>query len=314
MTGQETSQVEIRASDLVALRRQASTLDLTRARRAGSVLVGGRRSAFRGRGMDFEESRVYQPGDDVRTIDWRVTARRGEPHTKVFRPERERPVVLMVDVGSSMAFASRGQLKSVLAGQVAALIAWMSSARGDRVGAFVIADERHAEIRPTTRAATLLEIFNTLERLQAREPTRNESLTSNPSAIDLGISRVARTSRPGTLVFLLGDFWRMTAQGERYLTACAHSCEVVCCYTFDPWERELPGREDFAFSNGHTSLTLHGDDRRVRQAYRDRFDAHTARLETLCRRIGAHFITLNTADDALPALRRGLAGASSGSE
>ena len=89
--------------DLLALRADASQLDIERASRASSVLVGGRRSAFRGRGMDFEESRQYQPGDDVRSIDWRVTARRGDVHTKVFRPERERPVVILVDVGASMA-------------------------------------------------------------------------------------------------------------------------------------------------------------------------------------------------------------------
>ena len=308
-----SSPLEIRASDLVALRSQAAGIDLARTHRASSVLVGGRRSAFRGRGMDFEESRAYQPGDDVRTIDWRVTARRGEPHTKVFRPERERPVVLLVDVGSSMAFGSRGQLKSVLAGHVAALIAWMSAARGDRVGAFIVSDETHAEIRPTTQAANLLRIFNSLERLQAKPPAsgdpRPESQTKDFSAIDLALGRVAQAARPGTLVFLLADFWRMTAQGERHLTACAQSCELVCGFTFDPWERELPGREDFAFSDGRTSLTLHADDRRVRDAYRGRFDNHLSRLETLCRRNAAHLLALSTEEPALAALRRGLSGA-----
>ena len=303
-------QIQIRASDLIRLRKYASTIDFSKARRTSNVLGGGRRSAFRGRGLDFEESRLFQPGDDVRTIDWRVTARRGEPHTKVFQPERERAVVLVVDVGASMAFASQGRLKSVLAAHVAALVGWMSVSQGDKVGAFIVADEQHREIRPTTQGATLLRVFNALEQLQVTKPYEAPKSTESPgtpSSIDRALRRLAEAIRPGSLIFLAADFWRMTASGESDFTQCAQSSELVCGFTFDPWEQNLPGTDGYAFSDGRTSLTLHGDDHRIRAAYRQRFENHVSRLQSLCRRNQAHFLSLSTAEQPLSALRRGLA-------
>ncbi|MFZ3324264.1 MAG: DUF58 domain-containing protein, partial [Usitatibacter sp.] len=108
--------------DLVELQRHAGEIDLAHARSARARLAGDYLSRFRGRGMDYQESRNYQPGDDVRSMDWRVTARTGKPHVKLYREERERPVVLFLDLNPGMFFASRGMLKSVAAARAATLI------------------------------------------------------------------------------------------------------------------------------------------------------------------------------------------------
>src|SRR6056300_461999 len=134
--------------DLIALRFPAQQLRLARRKKALSALTGPNKSNFRGRGIDFEEVRSYQPGDDIRTIDWRVTARTGSAHTKLFREERERPVLVVVDQRSSMFFGSSHCFKSVLAAQLASLIAWSALDAGDRVGGLVFNGEEHREIRP----------------------------------------------------------------------------------------------------------------------------------------------------------------------
>ena len=135
-------------ADLIALRYGARNLQIGKRKRALSVLAGPNKSNFRGRGIDFEEVRGYQPGDDIRTIDWRVTARTGSAHTKLFREERERPVLLVVDQRNSMFFGSQHCFKSVLAAQLASLLAWSALNNGDRVGGLVFNDNQHREFRP----------------------------------------------------------------------------------------------------------------------------------------------------------------------
>jgi uncharacterized protein (DUF58 family) len=113
-------------------------------------------STLRGRGMEYDESRPYQPGDDIRQLDWRVTARTGKPHTKLFREERERPVFICVDYRRAMFFATKGVFKAVQAARLAALLAWRAQQQGDRVGGLVFADAIHHELPPRrNRTATL---------------------------------------------------------------------------------------------------------------------------------------------------------------
>ena len=127
--------IQASLSELLEMRAPAQGLRGTPPRNARAPVVGPHRSAYRGRGIEFDEVRAYQPGDDKRNIDWRVTARTGCVYSKVFHEERERPVWLLVDLGASMRFGSRSRFKSVAAARAAALIAWVSHLQGDRVGA-----------------------------------------------------------------------------------------------------------------------------------------------------------------------------------
>ena len=123
--------VNVTLEQLIRLRAAARGLELGSRHLAISSQAGGYRSAYRGRGLEFDEVRAYQTTDDARTIDWRVTARRGRPHTKIFREERERPVLVLVDLHPGMYFGSRLRFKSVLASQAAALIAWAAEQSAD---------------------------------------------------------------------------------------------------------------------------------------------------------------------------------------
>ena len=124
--------IHLTAAELISLRPRCHALRLPMRQPAASALAGAYRSRFRGRGVDFLESRNYQPGDDIRNMDWRVTARTGRAHTKVFQEERERPVLVVLDASPSLYFGTRRRLKSVAAGQMAAAVAWSAVRRGDR--------------------------------------------------------------------------------------------------------------------------------------------------------------------------------------
>ena len=140
--------VYVSMDELVALQAADLSLDLRGRRKALTAVAGQHRSSFRGRGIDFDEVRIYQPGDDVRNIDWRVTARTGRVHTKLFREERERPVYLVVDQRESMFFGTQKAFKSVVAARIAALLAWASRDHGDRIGGFLFNDRDVQELRP----------------------------------------------------------------------------------------------------------------------------------------------------------------------
>ena len=124
-------------ADLVGLRPRAAGLSLDASLSSRVGRSGIRVSRIRGRGMEYSESRIYLPGDDIRRIDWRVTARTGRPHTKLFHEERDRPVLFVVDLGAHMRFGTRGAFKSVVAAEAASLLAWAAAENGDRVGGLV---------------------------------------------------------------------------------------------------------------------------------------------------------------------------------
>ena len=193
------SGIETSLPELLGMREAAQGLRLAPVRGARAPVVGPHRSAYRGRGIDFDEVRAYQPGDDVRTIDWRVTARTGCLYSKVFHEERERPVWLLADLGASMRFGSRARFKSVAAARATALIAWVSLLEGDRVGAVV------------------------------RSPTRapQRALSSRSCAPWFATAGPFRTGRaPPWLP-------RCCASG----LACEQAAGSSCCPTSTPWTR-----------------------------------------------------------------------------
>jgi len=139
--------VRVNRQSLIALRKAGAALPLKAVKTLGRM-TGNYLSRFKGRGMEFDESRPYQPGDDARNLDWKVTARTGKPFTKLFREERERSVLLWVDYRAPMHFATRGLFKSVLAARTAALLAWGAIHHSDRLGGLIFSESGHLEVRP----------------------------------------------------------------------------------------------------------------------------------------------------------------------
>jgi len=291
--------ISVDLPSLIRAREEARRLHLTPRGKVLATRSGGHLSRFRGRGMEFDESRVYQPGDDVRNMDWRVTARAGEAHVKLFREERERPVWLLVDQGPSMRFGTRVTFKSVLAARAAALLAWSGADRGDRVGGLVFDETRHHELRPAARSRGVLPL---LRRLAEGPGTSGERGLDGVSA---AAQQLVRLVRPGSLVFLLSDFRGMSADTP-WLAKLAAGSELVLGLVSDPLEAHAPPPGSYAVTDGRNRGLLDTRQSRLRDGYDRRFADHLDLMEQLARRHRAHFIHLSTDRDPGDSLAKGL--------
>lgn len=285
---------------LIGLRGEAVHLDLAPRGRVLATRSGGHLSHFRGRGVEFDESRVYLPGDDPRNMDWRVTARTGTPHVKLFREERERPVWLLVDIGPAMRFGTRVAFKSVIAAQAAALLAWAASDKGDRVGGLVFDESRHFEQRPMARTAGLLPLLKAL----SQDPLPGR-LGGHPS-LSQAAGHLAQLVRPGSLVFLLSDFAGLSMQDGSWLARLAHGSEVVLIQVYDPIEAVPPPAGQYPVSDGDRHGVLDTSREALCQQWRDLFVEREQVLHQLARRYAAHHFTLRTDQAVGAALNQGL--------
>jgi uncharacterized protein (DUF58 family) len=293
--------VRVALQDLIGMSRYAERVPLPAVSQCASR-SSQRLSGYQGRGMEFAESRLYQPGDDVRTLDWRVTARTGKAHTKLFREERERPVFLWVDDRPAMHFATRGSFKSVVAARMAALLAWSALQQGDRVGGQVFGQDRHIEFRPQWDRKALLKFLRHL----AAPPPGPGSSAGSAGAIASALTRLRRQVRPGSLVFLLSDFRHFDDNAGAHLAHLARHSNLAMIFIHDPLESQLPPAGVYRLGNGSREITLDTGDRRTVSAYRQRCGERRAALAKMARHHGIHWLSCCTTDDPLQVLQRGL--------
>ena len=296
--------VRVRLSSLIGMNRDASSIPLIsnsiKAHKAGGYL-----SAFRGRGMEFHESRLYQPGDDIRAIDWRVTARSGKTHTKVYREERERPVLLWVDLQQSMFFGTRNCFKSVLAAKLAALLAWSSVQHGDRVGGLIFSEDEHIELRPKRGKAAVLHFIQKLVEHSAWSGGKASSDNGTNTGAQ-ALNRLRQVARPGSLVVLVSDFRFFDETCRIHLAQLARHNDVVLLFTHDPLEQALPPSGYYRLTDGSNELGIDSADRSSRKQYQQRFNRHYETIEQLCNQLQLFLIDISTADNMLDALKNGL--------
>ncbi len=294
--------VTVNLKELVLLLPHSRHLPMAARRNATSVGAGGYHSTFKGRGLEFDEVRLYQSGDDARTIDWRVSARRGKTHTKLFREERERPVFIFVDLHPGMFFGTRKAFKSVVAARLASLAAWAAEHAGDRVGGVVSSATGHAELQPRPRREGVLHLLNAITRLQPREPG-----AVRPGRMDDALARLTRVAHTGGLVFLFSDFREMGPATEKHLTALARHHEVVASLIYDPLEAHPPrsGRFELGVPDRRQVIDF-GRAETVKQ-WRERFHKHRGLIKEYCRRHQLHFMDVATNADLVLSLRNGLA-------
>lgn len=297
--------------ELLALRAQARRLDLAPRGRLLATRSGGHLSRFRGRGMEFDESRAYQPGDDPRQMDWRVTARSGRAHVKTFREERERPVWLLIDQGPGMRFGTRVAFKSMIAAQAAALLGWAALDRGDRVGGLVFDESGYLERRPAARTAGLLPL---LERLASPVPAWPSGGTGRAvsqaafGSIDAAARHLTRRVRSGSLVVIISDFLGVGHLDSGWIAELSTGNEVLLVCVRDPVEIEVPPPGRYPILDGARRLILDLSSRRARENYREVLRGRMASLQGLALRHQAHLLELRTDASLGPALALGLKG------
>lgn len=299
---ENASPVSVSQAGLIRLSgpARAIALDVLRVR---SLQTGAYVSHFRGRGMEFDESRPYQPGDDPRSIDWRVTARSTTAYTKLFREERERPVLVMVDLRSNMHFATRGCFKSVNASRAAALLSWAAHHRGDRLGGLVFGNTVHRELKPRLgRQAALRFLHELAEHADWRS---SETLDNGERAapLTMAMASLRRVVRPGSLVVILSDFSGLTRSAQSYLSSVARHSEVLAVFLSDPVERRLPPPGRYRLVTRSDEIAIDTYAKSARRDYRSAFEERTHELDRFCQRYGIHLMTLSTDDDPVSALQ-----------
>ncbi|GGF71847.1 DUF58 domain-containing protein [Alteromonas lipolytica] len=261
--------IHLGVKELLQYRQFANLLDLTPRRTPQARLAGSYLTKHKGRGMEFDEARHYQPGDDIRAIDWRVTARTGKTHTKVYREERERPVFILCDLSRSMQFGTQLLLKSVQAAHLTALISWAAAQRGDKVGALVYSDALHAECKPLSRKRAVLSICHELMRCQNDTQQHNTPPEAQVN-MESALARLRRLAKPGSLVYIISDFLQLDERALQHLQHISRHCEVSALAVTDPLERELPVTsrlQQVNVTNGTQQQTWLLGDRRLASHY-----------------------------------------------
>lgn len=288
------------AADLIALQPHASGIGLRLAEPARASRAGDHASRFRGRGMDYRESRGYVAGDDVRSMDWRVTARTGSPHVKVYEEARERPVVLFLDLNPCMFFGSRRQLKSVAAARAASLLAWAAVDGGDRVGA-VLSNGDRCEIQPRGGRHGALNVIRQLVR--HTDPRAGIDAAADAGALNAALHRLCRVSRPGSLTVLIGDFSGLDEHSDQLLGRLRRHGDVVAVQIVDPLEQEAPPPALYGIETDGRRGQLDTRAARSRVAYREHFAARRNAVAEVLRRHAIALVRISTTDDIANALR-----------
>ncbi|MGD8908809.1 MAG: DUF58 domain-containing protein [Chromatiales bacterium] len=289
--------------DLLELRHQAHTLGLPSHHLVNSSFSGLYASVFRGTGLDFEEVREYREGDDIRNMEWNVTARTNIPHLKIFREERERSVVLCVDRGPHMSFGTRGTFKSVQAAKAAALLGWAASRLHDRVGGMLFGDRKQGMqyFRPTKDRRALWRLLHALTQ---------EGITEQPSHDPLAeaLQRADRGTATGSLLFVIADMNREIQNLEQILGRLCQHHTLVLLPVDDPAERELPemGRVTFIGPDG-LAMEIDTANRQARERYTQQWQERRQRLQGVCNRLGVPLMPIATHEEIHLALTRGLA-------
>jgi uncharacterized protein (DUF58 family) len=278
-------------TELIALQQYARAVRYRREQRA--LRSGNHLSKRRGRGMDFAEVRHYQPGDEVRHMEWRITARQGKPHIKLYQEEKERPVVLLTDFNASMYFGSRHAFKSVIAARLTAMLAWTAVKQGDWVGGLFFGAHQHHEYPPRAREKGVLRLLKALCDYTVI-PTTN---TLEPRSLANALKRLSRVARPGSVLVMVSDFYQFDFECEQLLAQLRTHNEVLAYHVCDGLELAPPKPGQYAVTNGQEEIMLDMHNPRVFNAYQQYCETRISRLQWQFKRLHIQYVQITSETD-----------------
>ena len=291
--------------DMVKLRYGARELTGFPKVQARQMLAGGHKSRFRGRGMDFDQVRIYQPGDDVRSIDWRVTARTQVPHTKIFSEERERPILVISDLRSPMFFGSQ-RLKSVVACEISAALAWAGLSATERAGGLIFGQQEQMDVKPRRSHHAVLKFIHGLQDYSVKLLHLKDSDKSDTDRYSLAeiLEESRRFVLPGSTLFIVSDFHDLNDDCERHLFELARHANLNFCHVFDDIEKQLPPPSLYAVSDGLHQTLLDTSNSQLRERFQQAFVDRSMRLRKMSEKLSAGLLPFNTDDSVINVLRR----------
>ena len=286
-------------AELVRLQVDARRLLLSSGRPSAAARSGQRASRQRGRGIDFQESRRYLPGDEIRHIDWRVTARTGETHTKIFSEERDRPVTLLLDANPSLFFGTRIAFKSVVATRLAALFGWVTVLRGDRIGARLFDGQQQQSLPAVAGRRGMHRLLAAL--VSWYQP--REAINVRAGGLGPALQQLQSASQPGTLVILITDGYAIEPSLIPTLARLRRRFDLLVCQILDPLELAPPPAGRYPISDGYQTRMLDTTDPTQREHYRQRLGVRQQRLSDALQQHGITLLRLTAADDPAEVLR-----------
>lgn len=280
MSGAYTSLEELARLHVSARKLPGLQQGAARAQQSGSY-----QSKLRGRGMAFDEFRDYQPGDDIRMIDWRVTARFGKPYTKVFREERERPVFFLLDQKLSLFFGSQLNFKSVTAAETFALLAWQALHRGDRVGGLLYNDFEHHEYKPRRDKKTVLRLLQQACDMNHALSLKSINRPEQENALNHALRQTRRIIKPGTLIVMISDFQTLGENEQRQLSLLQRHNELLAIQVYDPMELQLPVAGLYSITDGFRTHQLNTRSQKNRASFAEVAEARQESLQSSMNRL-----------------------------
>ncbi len=286
--------------ELMRLEYMANDFSLLPRQPVHSVLSGKHASKLRGRGLDFSEVRKYVYGDDIRNIDWKVTARTKQTHTKVFNEEKERPCFVIVDQSSSMFFASDGAVKSVVAAQMAAISGFKVLKAGDRIGGLVFDDDSFETIQPKRSRKNLMHLLESIV-------TKNQALVDRTKVqdkqdiINKVLFKAKNVITHDYVVVVISDFSNINEQGVQYLTSIAQHNDVIAVMVNDKMEMNLPGGA-LPVTDGDFQVMIKDSDKHIKNFEKAALENRTATIDYF-RKYGIPFMEFNTHDSLVEQIK-----------
>ena len=297
------SRIYSTVADLAALEGAARDFSFLHRQPARSVLTGRHGSRLRGRGLAFDELRRYLPGDDIRAMDWRVTARTGKPHVRVFTEERDRPTLLVVDQRLNMFFGSVRAMKSVAAAEVAALCAWRVLGQGDRVGGLVIDDAGVAQFRPARSRTAVMRLLAAVADRNCAIHAGAEAARGGPQ-LNAALETTASLAGRDHLVIVIGDLDGHDARTRALLSRLAAANDVVVMLVYDPFLLKLPRSGEIVVGDGEMQVELRFAHGAVRRGVAEFADARGKEILGWRRELGVTVLPISAAEEVAPQIRR----------
>ncbi|MGB0257286.1 MAG: DUF58 domain-containing protein [Coraliomargarita sp.] len=295
--------VAVSLAHLRALEYHARGFSFLPRQPARSILSGQNASRLRGRGLDFEELRHYRPGDDIRTMDWKVTNRTGKPHVRVYTEERERRVYLLVDQRINMLFGSQRAMKSAVAAEIAALAAWRVLGVGDRVGALIFDDEQSYHFSPLRSREGLM---NILKRLEMANAALTAGCTANAQQLNTALDALLRHVAQDALVIYIGDGFGWDDRTDEMVKRISLHNDVIAINVFDPAELQLPSLDELVVSDGELQIVVSGTQQELQASFEQSYLNHVRHMRETLQRYGLPLIEIDTIDEPLQQLLRAL--------
>ncbi len=268
-----------------------------------SVLTGRHSSRLRGRGLNFEELRHYRQGDDIRTMDWKVTNRTGKPHVRVYTEERERPVIILIDQRMGMFFGSQWKMKSVIAAEVAALAAWRVVDVGDRVGAVIFNDDEIVYIKPQRNRNTVRRILAETTRLNHQLKT-GVKVKQEPQRLNRVLNKVEKEIGHDYLLVMIGDGFGWDDQCTQIIKRISIHNNVISAFIYDPLEKDLAKTERMVLSDGHMQIEVDANSPEIRKQFSDEFASSVSVIEKEFKKHGIPLLPIHTLKPVDEQIRR----------